>query len=52
MPRRCAKRRYRTEKAAKKVIRSIRRAKKEGYGVLHAYLCPFCGWWHVGHRPW
>jgi hypothetical protein len=19
---------------------------------LSVYICPFCGWWHFGHRPW
>ena len=24
----------------------------EGDKNLSVYTCPFCGWWHFGHRPW
>jgi len=26
-----------------------RTERKKGHGVLGVYLCPFCGFWHVGH---
>ena len=25
--------------------------RRHGHGVLDAYRCGLCRWWHVGHRP-
>lgn len=46
----CAKRRYRTKKEAKRIIKSIRRTRGDGE-YLKAYRCVRCLGWHVGHMP-
>jgi len=47
---RCDKLRYPTERSARQGVKELRRKGREGYGYLHAYLCPTCKHWHVGHR--
>ena len=36
-------------KAAKRAVRSLQVRHRAGSGVLHEYLCPDCGGYHVGH---
>jgi hypothetical protein len=44
-----SKKPYQSFNAAKRGITGLYRAKKSGSGRLHAYHCPHCRWWHVGH---
>lgn len=39
------KKRYFTRKFARRRARAT-----SPDGVLHAYRCPHCGFWHVGHK--
>jgi hypothetical protein len=39
------------EDAVEKALRLSPRFKKRGKGILAAYQCPFCDWWHLGHQP-
>lgn len=41
------KRAWMTRSAAKQ---SVRRLKRKGSNGMHVYVCPTCGYYHVGHR--
>lgn len=46
------KRRYSTRSEANTAARAMRAAGKAGEQPeqLHAYRCPHCGWFHIGHH--
>jgi hypothetical protein len=44
------KRQHETREAAMKHRRSLIDAGKGNPATLHPYLCPVCGFWHVGNR--
>jgi hypothetical protein len=44
------KRQHETREAAMKHRRSLIDAGKANPATLHPYLCPVCGFWHVGNR--
>lgn len=46
------KRQYFSEKSARIAMNYILDLGIEGDKNLSVYICPFCGWWHFGHRPW
>ena len=49
----CEKIAHPSEKAAKSAIRRLQRARKDKkHGRLHAYKCPSCRLWHIGHTTW
>jgi hypothetical protein len=45
--RRCQKLRHATRRLAEQHAESVRKRNGER---LHAYVCNYCGGWHVGHR--
>ncbi len=40
---------YSSERTAKEGLRTLHHIGKSGTGRLHAYRCPDCFRWHVGH---
>ena len=46
------KQQYFTEKSATIAMNYILDMGLEMDKNLSVYICPFCGWWHFGHRPW
>lgn len=50
LARRCwPKEQHATRGAAEAQLRSITRRAKEKGATIHAYHCPHCRTWHVGH---
>ena len=46
------KRSYATQQGARSAMRDlIASGRDPGGRPLHTYPCPFCGGWHVGHKP-
>ena len=46
------KQQFFSEKSARAAMNNILDWGLEGDKNLTVYICPFCGWWHFGHRPW
>jgi hypothetical protein len=46
------KKQFFTEKSATIAMNYILDMGLEMDKNLSVYVCPFCGWWHFGHRPW
>ena len=46
------KKQFFTEKSATIAMNYILDLGLEMDKNLSVYICPFCGWWHFGHRPW
>ena len=43
--------RYRSLEAAQAAARRLEERIALTFTPLNAYACPFCRWYHVGHRP-
>lgn len=43
--------RYASERGALRRLERIRARGEDPDRLIHAYLCPHCGGWHLGHRP-
>lgn len=45
------KKRHESQETATKEMNRLIRVRRVGDSPLSVYRCPWCGGWHVGHRP-